>query len=198
MSQEQDFKKLQQRTYQSYHQDGLIDIIIGLGFIGFGLMMAFDSSIFAFMSWMPIIFYVPFKNRITIPRIGYVRFSTSNTKIGIAVGTFLLIILLGMFIFLVAGLGNISPQLSAWLSEYYLLLLGGIAALCFAVAAMLTGITRFYIYALLILFIFSIGIWLGVHPSVFVLTTGATIEVIGVSLLVRFLRKYPIEAVHES
>jgi hypothetical protein len=198
MSQEQDFKKLQQRTYQSYHQDGLIDIIIGLAIIGYGLMLAFDSSIFIFMGWMPIIFYMPLKNRLTVPRIGYVKFTTSNTKIGIAAAIVLLVILLGIFIFLVAGPNNISPQLSAWLSQYYLLLLGGIAALCFAGAALLTRITRFYIYALLILFTFSAGTWLGIQPPIFVIATGALIEVVGVLLLVRFLRNYPIEAAHES
>ena len=198
MSQEQDFKKLQQRTYQSYHQDGLIDIIIGLAIIGYGLMLAFDSSIFIFMGWMPIIFYMPLKNRLTVPRIGYVKFTTSNNKIGIAAAIVLLVILLGIFIFLVAGPNNISPQLSAWLSQYYLLLLGGIAALCFAGAALLTRITRFYIYALLILFIFSAGTWLGIQPPIFVIATGALIEVVGVLLLVRFLRNYPIEAAHES
>jgi hypothetical protein len=198
MSQEQDFKKLQQRTYQSYHQDGLIDIIIGLAIIGYGLMLAFDSSIFIFMGWMPIIFYMPLKNRLTVPRIGYVKFTTSNTKIGIAAAIVLLVILLGIFIFLVAGPNNISPQLSAWLSQYYLLLLGGIAALCFAGAALLTRITRFYIYALLILLTFSAGTWLGIQPPIFVIATGALIEVVGVWLLVRFLRNYPIEAAHES
>lgn len=198
MSQEQDFKKLQQRTYQSYHRDGLIDIIIGLAIIGYGLMLAFDSSIFIFMGWMPIIFYMPLKNRLTVPRIGYVKFTTSNTKIGIAAAIVLLVILLGIFIFLVAGPNNISPQLSAWLSQYYLLLLGGIAALCFAGAALLTRITRFYIYALLILFTFSAGTWLGIQPPIFVIATGALIEVVGVLLLVRFLRNYPIEAAHES
>ena len=198
MSQEQDFKKLQQRTYQSYHQDGLIDIIIGLAIIGYGLMLAFDSSVFIFMGWMPIIFYMPLKNRLTVPRIGYVKFTSSNTKIGIAAAIVLLVILLGIFIFLIAGPNNISPQLSTWLSQYYLLLLGGISALCFAGAALLTRITRFYIYALLILFTFSAGTWLGIQPPIIVIATGALIELVGVWLLVRFLRNYPIEAAHES
>ena len=106
MSQEQDFKKLQQRTYASNHQDGLLDIIIGLGFIGFGLNMAFDNSAFIFLAWMPIIFYVPFKNRITVPRIGYVKFSTSNSIVLGAVFAGLLVFLLGLFIFLIAGPGG--------------------------------------------------------------------------------------------
>ena len=201
MSQEQDFKKLQQKTYQSYHQDGLIDIIIGLGFIGFGLNMALDNSVFLFMAWMPIIFYVPFKNRLTVPRIGYVKFTSSNTKLAIAVAVLLLVFLSGTLIFLLIGRDNVSPQLSAWISQYYLLTLAVIAGICFVGAALLTGITRLYAYAGLIIILFAGGIWLGVQPPFFVLSTGLVIEAIGIWMLVRFLRKYPIgseEGLNES
>ena len=197
MSQEMDFKKLQQRTYESYHQDGLIDIIFGLGFIGFGLNMALDNSAFLFMGWMPIIFYVPFKNRITVPRIGYVKFSTSNTKmfIGVAVAVLLFIFLLGTIVYLVGGSDNLSPQLTDWLTwfrQYHMLVIGSIAALCCAGAALLTGIRRLYAYAALIVGIFAAGSWLGVNPLIYVLTTGLLIEAVGIWLLIRFLRKYPI------
>ncbi|MGB3700092.1 MAG: hypothetical protein WA997_02385 [Anaerolineales bacterium] len=197
MSQEMDFKKLQQRTYESYHQDGLIDIIFGLGFIGFGHNMALDNSAFLFMGWMPIIFYVPFKNRITVPRIGYVKFSTSNTKmfIGVAVAVLLFIFLLGTIVYLVGGSDNLSPQLTDWLTwfrQYHMLVIGSIAALCCAGAALLTGIRRLYAYAALIVGIFAAGSWLGVNPPIYVLTTGLLIEAVGIWLLIRFLRKYPI------
>jgi len=72
MSQEKQFKDLGRKAYLSYHQDGLIDILIGLGILGFGLMMLTDSVVFNMLAWMPIIFYVPLKNRITVPRFGYV------------------------------------------------------------------------------------------------------------------------------
>ena len=201
MSQVLDFKKLQQKTYQSYHQDGLIDIIIGLGLIGFGLNMALDNAVFLFLGWMPIILYVPFKNRLTVPRIGYVKFSSSNTKLAIALAVLLLVFLMGIFLFLFAGRDNISPQLSAWLRQYYLLLLGVIAGICFVGAGLLTGITRLYAYAGLILILFAGGIWLGVQPPFFVLLTGLVIEVIGIWMLVRFLCKYPLspeESLNES
>ena len=199
MSQEQDFKKLQQRTYQSYHQDGLIDIIIGLAMIGFGLMLAFDSSVFIFMSWMPIIFYVPFKNRITVPRIGYVKFSSSNLKLAMALGTGLLVMLFIVGLYLFAVSDNISFQVREWLGQY--LWLGGLVAVSFLGTALLTGITRFYAYAGLILLIFSVGTWLGVQPPIFVITSGLLIEITGVWLLVHFLVNYPSnsgESTHES
>jgi hypothetical protein len=206
MSQEQGFKKLQQRTYESYHQDGLIDMIIGLGMIGFGLNMALDNSVLLFLAWMPIILYVPFKNRITVPRIGYVKFSASNTKIfiGVAVAVLLLVSLLLTFVYLLAGSGNLPPQLTDWLTwfrQYHMLVLGSIAALCCAGAASLTGIRRLYAYAALIITIFTTGIWLGVDPPIYVLITGSLIEVVGIWMLVRFLLEYPItseKGSHES
>jgi hypothetical protein len=200
MSQEQDFKKLQQRTYQSYHQDGLIDMIIGLSFIGFGLNMAFDNSAFLFLAWLPIILYVPFKNRITVPRIGYVKFTASNKILVGAVIAGLLVLLLGIFVFLIAGPGQIPSPLNAWLKQYHMLLLGSIAALCFAGAALLTSITRLYAYAVLILVIFASGTWLGITPAIYVIITGLLIEVVGIWMLVRFLGRYPVateESAHE-
>ena len=163
--------------------------------------MALDNSAFLFIGWLPIIFYVPFKNRLTVPRIGYVKFSSSNTKLGIAVAVLLLVFLMGIFFFLFAGRDNISPQLSAWLRQYYLLLLGVIAGICFVGAALLTGITRLYAYAGLILILFAGGIWLGVQPPIFVIFTGLIIEAVGIWMLVRFLRKYPLspeEGLNES
>jgi hypothetical protein len=200
MSQEQDFKKLQQRTYASYHQDGLIDIILGLSIIGFGLMMALDSSVFSIMSWMAIIFYVPFKNRITVPRIGYVKFSSSGVRIffGIFIALLSFFLLAGIYIFVSSG--NIPQELSAWIREYYLLVLAIIVAIAFSSAAFLTGITRLYAYGLLFLMIFASGNWLGIEPFIYVLFTGLLIEAAGIWLMVSFLRKYPNpvqEDVHE-
>jgi hypothetical protein len=201
MSQEQDFKKLQQRTYQSYHQDGLIDMIIGWSMIGFGLNMALDNSAFLFFAWLPIIFYVPFKNRITVPRIGYVKFTASNRIVIGAVLAGLLVLLLGLFVFFLAGPDLIPTQINFWLRQNYMLLLGSIAALCFAGAALLTSITRLYAYAIIIVAIFAGGTWLDINPPIFVIATGLLIEAVGIWMLVRFLRKYPLaseEGAHES
>jgi hypothetical protein len=200
MSQEQDFKKLQQRTYASNHQDGLIDIIIGLAIIGFGLMLALDSSVFSMISWMPIIFYVPFKNRITVPRIGYVKFYASNKIVLGLVITGLLVLLLGLVIFFISGPNIFSDEMLGWFRQYYMLLFGGIAAVCFFGAGLLTGITRLYVYALLFLLIFIVGTYLNLNPAVYVLIMGTLIEAVGIWLMVRFLRKYPLpeqEGAHE-
>jgi hypothetical protein len=194
MSQEQDFIKLQHKTYQDYHQEGLIDIIIGLGFIGFGLNMAFDNYAFLFMGWLPIIFYVPIKNRLTVPRIGYVKFHASNKIVYGLVITILLVIMAGLFIFFIGGPNIISEEMQDWLRKYYMLILGIVAALCFLGAGLLTKITRLYGYALLLLVTFAAGTWLDVHPAVYVIFTGLLIEANGIWHMIRFLRKYPLPA----
>ena len=194
MSQEQDFKKLQQRTYASYHQDGLIDIIIGWAIIGFGINMALDNSAFLFISWLPIILYVPIKNRVTVPRIGYVKFSSSNSLILGIVLAVLMVLLLGIFILLILGPELIPTQISEWFREYYLLLFGSIFGLGFVGAALATGITRFYAYAVMLVVVFAGGIWLNVAEPIYVITAGVLIGIVGIVLMVRFLRKYPLLA----
>lgn len=200
MSQEQDFKKLQQKTYRSYHQDGLIDIIIGLAIIGFGLNIALDNAAFLFMGWFPIVFYVPMKNRITVPRIGYVKFHASNRiVIGLMLAG-LLVLVLGLFVFVISGPEIFSPEMQVWLRQYYMLPIGVITALCFTGAGLLTGIIRLYFYALVLLLTFSVGNWFNLHPATYVLSTGAVIEIVGIWLMVRFLREHPLpeqENAHE-
>lgn len=106
-----------------------------------------------------------------------------------ALGAGLLVMLFVVGLYLFAVSDNLSLQVREWLGQY--LWLGGLVAVCFLGAALLTGITRFYAYAGLILLIFSVGTWLGVQTPIFVITSGLLIEITGVWLLVRFLVKYP-------
>jgi hypothetical protein len=201
MSSKNEFMQLQRRTYSSYHQDGLIDILIGWMMIGFGLNIAFDNSAFLFFSWMPIFLYLPFKNRITVPRVGNVKFSAPNTKLYIVVVALLLVFMLGIIYLLIAGPGVFTSQLSAWLRGNYLLLLGGLIALLFLGGGLMTGITRLYAYAGLTIIIFMGGNLLSIQPLVFVLIMGLLVEVVGIVMLIRFLRKYTLtsgESTYES
>ena len=63
------FSKLERKAYLSYHQDGLIDIIIGLCTVGFAVNMLADNATFTILGWMPVLFFAPLKNWITIPRV---------------------------------------------------------------------------------------------------------------------------------
>ena len=101
MTQNNDFKELANRAYMAYHQDGIIDILLGAGIVGFGMQMLFDSSAFMILTWMPFLFYMPLKNHITAPRFGYVRFTgeqeerTRNTRL-ILIGLLTFTMFLGL------------------------------------------------------------------------------------------------------
>ena len=195
MSENTELKKLGQKAYLGYHHDGIIDIILGLCTLGFGIRMAIDSPVFLFMSWVPILFYLPLKNRITVPRYGYVRFTSDRSRailfsLVIVVGVVFLAFFIGLFVF---ASGNSIPQIvDQWLKQYHMLLLGGFAALALAGAAVFTGIRRFLGYALLFIAIIAIGIWMELPAPAYVIVLGAIIFLIGLWMLYRFMSSHPI------
>ena len=195
MSQSDELKKLSRKAYLSYHQDGLIDILIGLGVLGFGLMMLFDNQVFNMMAWLPIIFYMPLKNRITVPRFGYVQFAPERVKrqrllVGLLVGILLFILLLGVYVFAVGS--DLPPLLNTLRAGDGMLLIGGLFALMLVLAGLATGLGRLYIYAFLTLLIMPGGALLAIGAPYRMIFLGVLILSVGIILLVRFLRAYPL------
>ncbi|MEJ2747631.1 MAG: hypothetical protein P8183_06945 [Anaerolineae bacterium] len=195
MKQNITFKDLRQKTYLAYHQDGILDTLVGLGIIGFGVSMLMDSSLSFALSWVPFFLYAPLKKRITVPRLGYVKFDSERTTsvrmiILLLVGITTLALFLGLFVFMRGD--RMSTDLSALLDKYLLLLLGSFVAVGFVVAAALSGIKRFYGQALLGELVLITGIELGLQPPTYVIIWGVLTFLIGGWLLVQFLRKYPV------
>ncbi|MCP5099100.1 MAG: hypothetical protein GY943_26400, partial [Chloroflexi bacterium] len=73
-------KALRQKTYLSYHQDGIIDLMVGLSTLGFGISMAAEGSGFIVLSWIGFLLYAPLKKVITVPRLGFVKFDDEQTQ----------------------------------------------------------------------------------------------------------------------
>lgn len=195
MSQSDELKKLSRKAYLSYHQDGLIDILIGLGILGFGLMMLTGNVIFNMLAWMPIIFYMPLKNRITVPRFGYVQFSSERAQrvkllLALLVGLLLFSFLLGLYVFAVAD--NMPPLVELLVAGDGMLLIGGLFVLMMLLAGIATGLSRLFVYAVLTMLIVPGGAVLGIVPEMRVIFLGALILTVGIILLVRFLRAYPL------
>ncbi len=196
MSQEKQLKELGRKAYLSYHQDGLIDILIGLGILGFGLMMLTGSVVFNMLVWMPIIFYVPLKNRITVPRFGYVQFSSERSKnlrlLGVLLaGLLALSFFAGLYVFAVGG--NMPPAIRAGLGQDGMLLIGGLFAVMLVSAGLVTRLDRLFVYAALTVLVIPGGVVLGIEPSYRVIFLGSLVLIIGIMLLIRFVRRYPME-----
>lgn len=195
MSADDQLKKLSRKAYLSYHQDGLIDILIGLGILGFGLMILTGNVVFNMLAWMPILFYVPLKNRITVPRFGYVQFTSERTKrirllIAVMVGMLFFTFGLGLFVFV--SFDNMPPLMEMAMAGDGMLLLGGLFALMLVIAALITRLDRLIFYAILTMAILLGGRSLGIEPEIRVVVLGAIILLIGSLLLVRFLHTYPL------
>jgi hypothetical protein len=191
MSPDKQFKLLERRAYLSYQQDGIIDLLVGWGTLAFGLNLAMDSSIWTFLAWMPIIFYVPLKNRITVPRLGYVKFDHSRGGPGKWILVFLVfgllvVLSLGIVLFLLADRSSLT-----WIREYTLLFYGLVGLIGFGIVGLISGIPRLFLYALLSLFIMGGGQLMGVEEYIPFFLLGGTILVVGVVLLGRFIRRYP-------
>jgi uncharacterized membrane protein len=196
MSQSADLQKLEQRAYLSYHQDGLLDLIIGTAILALGLNEAMDTTIWSLVAIMLIIAYVPLKKRITFSRIGYVEFNVKRKGLDMRVVSavvimVLVLLLVGMIVVLLSS-STSSSALLLEIRESPLMLYALIGFIGFGLAGLISGIRRLYIYALLSVVITLSAHLLNLPISVPFLVLSGTILTIGAIFLVRFLRRYPI------
>jgi hypothetical protein len=194
MSNDMDLKAIEQKTYLSYHQDGLADIAAGFLVGGFGLNMALNSIMFLFTSWLPIVLLLPLKRLITFPRIGFVKFApVRRRKIskGILVLNIAGVLSAGLGLIAFLGVSGELAELKPFFDKYSLLLLGAIMASGITLVALVFQIKRFYAYAII-----EFGAWLLSHmlridPGLPVAIAGGIMLLIGVVLFIRFLAENP-------
>lgn len=193
-------REIEQRAFLTYHQDGLFDIAIGLGIAWFGAAMAYNLFYLAGMMPVAIMFlYLAVKRKITYPRIGAVEFSrqrreTTQLLIFLMVLGFAFSLLVG-WIFLMIQSGSLPPFLEVALESlaiYYRIVLGVIGAAFAAFFAHLTGLTRFYRYASLILAVFLAAHFLDISLPFVLNFAGLVITASGAFLFARFLQENPV------
>ena len=198
----QDFSPLKRKVFLSYHQDGILDLVAGSVVLGFGLNMLTDNIVFLMFGWLAMMLYVLIKQRVTVPRFGYVRFESkkqTEKKAWVSVGIGVLFVLFFLTLNVFVSRRPTSPDMQAWIQRYHMVplstMLFGLPALG---AAIFLGLKRFYLYALLVVGLPLVGAWLDIETYLPIVTTGVIILVFGAVLLVNFLQKYPLEAEGED
>jgi hypothetical protein len=201
-------REVEKRTYMSYHQDGLLDIFVGVYVLSFasGILLL---TLTDFSTWfvIPAIFpaimvpiWISAKRRITMPRIGYVKFGGrgANKLTAIFIGL------------MVAGLGafmafTFASESQAWaltlrnlIISNGMIIIGISAAAISSLFAYTMGLNRLYAYGLLTLVLFSAGHFTTIPFGYFLLTIGLVIIINGFALLMRFIRKYPLSQGDET
>ena len=198
MSERVDLKELERKIYLSYHQDGLVDVFLGIGLIVIGIILhpilgEHVPTVAMVMMMLFVFVYAALKRAITIPRIGYVEFLPKRkTRFALLIFTIVLITNIPLIIILLLTAGQqISPAVFDFVTNFLLIILGVYGAGLFILIGFLSEIRRFFGYGLttLILFIFSHFLFL--HFSLPVIGVGIIITIAGIIQLAWFLRKYP-------
>ena len=182
----------------SYHQDGLLDIFVGVYILGFGVGIWADIAWeLGFGSIMPAILiatilpiWIAAKRKITLPRIGFVKFRTGGTTKLMAIFIGLAVAGLGMF--LAFTLFQDAPWLDAIFQNGLIIMGMGSLAVCILFGYSM-GLNRLYAYGGLALTALAIGHFMGIFFAYILVALGTTIVAAGVALLLRFVRKYPLQ-----
>ncbi|MFC1985879.1 hypothetical protein ACFLWC_02660 [Chloroflexota bacterium] len=193
-----DTKKIQRKVYLTYFQDGLWDVVLGLFLLGWGFTVWFD------LPWLPGATFVAFfwlvlalKQKITYPRIGFVKLAEHKKKQVRFVITGVIALLLGLMVFLLLVMGG-TPQ---FVRDYFELLFGTILAVVIGLIGYWWGIVRWYNYAGLVFVLATFNQWLGLSFELSFIIPGGVVLLFGLVVFTRFLRKYsrlPAEGIDEA
>jgi len=187
----------------SYHQDGLLDIFVGVYILLFGLgILLLTMTDFSTWFVIPAIFpaimipiWISAKKRITMPRIGYVKFGVRGANKLMAI--FLGLMVAGLGAFMVFGLGaSMGEGWALTLRDFFIsnsmIIIGIAVATISSLFAYTMGLKRLYGYGLLTLVLFFTGYFIVIPFEYFLVTIGLVIIISGFVLLMRFIRRYPL------
>jgi hypothetical protein len=187
----------------SYHQDGLLDIFVGVYILGFGLGIWADIIVgfFGFGSIVPAILiaavlpiWIAAKRKITMPRIGFVKFGPGGTTKLAAI--FIGLMVAGLGAFFAFTLASFQVGLRQWLDLIFQngLIIIGIGSLAVSILfGYSMGLKRLYGYGLLTFILLVIGHFIGIFFGYILVILGTTVMVAGFALLMSFVRKYPLQ-----
>lgn len=198
MAQNVGSKEREQPAYMRYHQDGLLDLLVGLGVLLAGLTMLVDSDFPLAALW--VVVWVPMwmsaKKWITARRLPDVEVPKEHLAGMMRAGVFIVLMLVlavlaGMVVLWGRSTGSVPAGFLEGLREYLMVVLGVTGAFVMGVAAWLSGLGRLYAYAMLTAVAFVGGYLLHAPIGLAVTVVASIIMLWGAGMLVRFVRKYP-------
>jgi hypothetical protein len=188
-------KQLNRKTYLAFHRDGIIDILIGLTFFGFGLWLLLDNVLFTYISWLSFGVYRYMKKTITIPRFGYVRFEEDKKQSILLFGfgiILLVLLLVARFYLLETDLSDLF--ISSFLRKNHVYIMSSIGAVLLMIFGFWRGIYRFGGYGFLLFGTLVIFFLEGIPGRNALFMMGGLMFAVGLILLVTFIQRNPVQS----
>jgi len=200
-----DLEELERKAYRTTFQDGFLDITLGLFLIGSAVAGFFQDNkpirliITALIVLVPLTIFFLGKKKITLPRIGIVKFGPErkarNKKVAVII---LLAVIFSSALALMAMTNTMPFFLVELLKGYGSATAFGLLALTiFLFGGYYNDIPRLYLYG----FLFGGSLFLSecyynqvgirIHNSIWFGISGLVMLIIGVSILTKFIRDYP-------
>ncbi|UCE74817.1 MAG: hypothetical protein JSV56_03705 [Methanomassiliicoccales archaeon] len=188
MSKNIDLKKIEKKAWTAYFQDGLWDIFMASMMLTMAIRTLTDNVWFTLGMFSGVPILILGKRFVTIPRLGFVKFSQFRTerriKLFVSIG---IAICATVGILLLISQGWEIPRIVSSLGMAIFL------ALTFCLIAYYLDFPRLIIYGLM--FAVNEIIWgqFGEPTGPYVvLIFGITVMVVGLLFLISFIRKYPL------
>ena len=203
MTSEMGLQEIERKVFTSFFRDGLWDIYGGLILLGIGLYIMTDQLYTLILCVVSALILLTFRKHIIIPRMGRVVFSVAREtrtrrQKQVAMIVLTLLMFLGIILFILLSMDVMPEGIHQWLADYFLVVFGGLLGTAVGIAAYMTQVLRFYIYAVLVFVAFLLIQVVDVSFELPVTIAGGIIVLSGVGLFVRFLQKYPRETGEET
>ena len=186
--------KIERRVIQVYWNDGLLDILAGLGVAAIGVAWLFSLvPLGATIPVMLIPFWKLLRGRITEPRLGFVVLSDVQGRrnrdfliTSILIGVVVFLLCIAAYLIVVKRLAGQSTGIAA--------LPAAIVAFMALMTAAITSVNRFILYSAILLICGIAVALLDGEPGWSLLAGGLVIVISGGITLSRFISQYPIHS----
>lgn len=189
-------REIEKKVWFRTFEHGMWDIGIGSLFLAFGLSILVD---FAALSAIWVAALLPgllgAGRKIVVPRIGHVQFRAQRKRAkGRLTGVLTATALMGLaaFMFITWILKGTPPSWAQWISKHFVIFIGLIWGGALAVTGWLVNFPRLYGYGALMFGSLLITDFVkGYHLGFSLAIVGGLILLTGITLLIRFIRRYP-------
>jgi hypothetical protein len=183
-----------------YLNDGIAEIYAGLLILMAGLFLFSDLFFLAgaFVAvFVPL--YISSKRTYTAPRLHMLDDRSARKDFSgftaLLAGTFavgLLVVIMGVSVYSAIQAGILSERVGELISDYAWILAGAIPAGMCIMAGMMTGIRRFYGYAILSFTVLGLGLLSGIPLPILVCIVGGIVFAVGLVIFYQFVTRFPL------